>query len=283
MVNQRTLKAESVCEGVGLHSGVSTRMIVAPAPENTGVVFERVDMEGALIEASLDNIIESRFCTTLGKDGVEVRTVEHLLAALVGMGVDNVLVRLNGPEVPAVDGSAMPFVGLVEAAGLREQNARRLLLRVTGPIEVRDGEKCISVFPYPGLKFSCVIDYEHPALGRQAYSVDLQNGQFSRQLARARTFGFLKDASYLRQRGFALGASLANVVLIGGRRVVNGGLRFSNEFVRHKILDTIGDLSLLGMPLLGHVVANKAGHSLNLALAERIHESTDRWEIVEEE
>jgi len=256
-------------------------MALVPAPEDAGVVFERIDLDGGRIEASLDNIVASNFCTVLGKNGAEVRTVEHLLAALAGTGVDNVLVRLDGPEVPAMDGSAMPFVALIQGAGLQEQRVKRRLLRVTRPLEVREGDKSISVFPYPGLKLSCVIEYAHPVLRRQAYTIDLQDGQFSRQLAMARTFGFLKDAGLLRKRGLARGASLGNVVLIGGQQVLNGGLRFSNEFVRHKILDTIGDLSLLGTPLLGHVVAIKSGHSLNLELAAKIRESPDHWEIVE--
>ena len=281
MANQRTLKTQVACKGVGLHSGINTTMILAPAPEDAGIVFERVDLEGARVEANLDNTVASRLCTVLSKDGAEVRTVEHVLAALAGTGVDNVLVRLDGPEIPAMDGSALPFVRLIRRAGLEEQQAKRRLLRVTQPIEVRDGDKSIRAYPYPGLRFSCVIEYAHPVLRRQAYAITLQDGQFTSQLARARTFGFLKDAGVLRKNGFARGASVANVLLIGRDRVINGGLRFSNEFVRHKILDIIGDLCLLGMPLLGHVVANKAGHSLNRQLAAKLRESTDHWQLVE--
>ena len=180
-----------------------------------------------------------------------------------------------------MDGSSMPFVRLIRHAGLQEQEAKRRLLRVTRPVEVREGDKSISVHPYPALRFSCVIDYAHPVLKRQAYAITLEDGQFARRLARARTFGFLKDAGLLRKSGLARGASLANVLLIGRHRIVNGGLRFSDEFVRHKIVDMLGDLCLLGMPLLGHVVANKAGHSLNLQLAAKLRESKDHWEVVE--
>jgi UDP-3-O-[3-hydroxymyristoyl] N-acetylglucosamine deacetylase len=251
-------------EGVGLHSGKPTRVTVGPGAPDSGVVF-RVGPDGRPIPAAPESVVDSRNATTIGRDGARVQTVEHLLAAAAGLGIDNLVVEVDGPEVPAVDGSARPFVALLTSAGRVPQSARRRPLLVPHLLRVGDDHRWIEVRPADRLRISYTLENEHPAIGRQEVSCEPTERLFVDEVAPARTYGFLKDVGLLRKQGLARGVSLDNVVALGKDGPLNP-LRFRDEFVRHKILDLIGDLALLGRPLQGHVVARNAGHALNFAL-----------------
>jgi UDP-3-O-[3-hydroxymyristoyl] N-acetylglucosamine deacetylase len=253
-------------------------MILRPAPPDHGVVFV-VAPEDVRIPVRPESLINGHYATTIGVDGVQIQTVEHLLAAVRGLGIDNLLIELNGPELPAMDGSSAPFVSLLYTAGRDAQVAvRRPALRVLEPIRVGDEHRWIQLLPAAEFRLSYTLDHEHPAVGVQVASFVPTERVFVEELAPARTYGFLKDLELLRQQGLALGGSLSNAVVVGQERILNGALRFEDEFVRHKILDVIGDLALVGRSVQGHVVARNAGHALNHLLVRELVKAARRWE-----
>jgi len=281
IVRQNTLKSSIGCTGVGLHSGVDLTMTLRPAPPSTGIVFVRADLDGAQVPARYDLVCETMYGTTLAnEDGVTVTTVEHLLAALWGCGVDNVFVELDGAEVPVMDGSAAPFVFLVECAGLREQAAPRNVIRVLQTVSVEGDGKRMTIEPSDRFSVDFLIDFDNPVVGRQQFSFAHANGAFKSELSRARTFGFIDEIEMLHAAGLARGGSLDNAVVVGKDRVLNDdGLRYGDEFVRHKVLDCIGDLYLAGAPLLGHVTAAYSGHQLNNALLRALFADESNWNL----
>ncbi|MBF0159802.1 MAG: UDP-3-O-acyl-N-acetylglucosamine deacetylase [Magnetococcales bacterium] len=280
---QKTLKNTVRCTGIGLHSGEKCYLSLRPAPENSGIVFRRMDCGGAVIPARVEQVVDTRLCTTLANaDGVTVSTVEHLLAAFAGLGVDNAYVDLDHAEVPIMDGSAAPFVFLIQCAGVVEQRAVRRYLRIRRPVSVGHGEKKASFYPSDGFKVSFFLDFDHPLLARQGVTLDINETTFIKEISRARTFGFLNEVETLQSHGFAKGASLNNAIAIGDFRVLNdGGLRYDNEFARHKIMDSIGDFYLLGHPILGHFQGVRSGHELNNQLLRQLLQHADAWDMVE--
>jgi UDP-3-O-[3-hydroxymyristoyl] N-acetylglucosamine deacetylase len=269
---QRTLQLKASVEGVGLHSGRPVRLTLLPAPTDAGIVFIRTDLAHAVeIPARAEYVVDTTLNTTLGKDGVRIGTVEHLLAALYGFGVDNVRVELNGPEVPILDGSAFPFVQLLETAGVREQRAPRKVAIVRKTATIVDGDKEVRLSPSSSFSIQCSIDFRHPLITDQRFGVELSARNFVREIARARTFGFAREVEFLRSRGLALGGSLENAIVVDDFHILNPeGLRFPDEFVRHKILDAIGDLALVGVPIIGQLHARKTGHALNHKLVKKL-------------
>ncbi len=267
MLRQRTLKSLVSASGVGLHTGRKVRMTLRPAPADTGVVFRRVDLAVPVdVPARAELVGETRMSSCLVHDGVRVQTVEHLMSALGGLGVDNAYVDLDAAEVPIMDGSAAPFVLLIQQAGIEQQGAPKRFLRVLRRVEVKDGDKWARLDPYEGFRLAFSIDFKHPVIDRSTQSVTLDFAETSylKEIARARTFGFMHDVENLRESGLALGGGLDNAVVLDEYRVLNAeGLRFADEFIRHKLLDAIGDLYLLGKPLLGAFSAHKSGHALN--------------------
>jgi UDP-3-O-[3-hydroxymyristoyl] N-acetylglucosamine deacetylase len=267
MLRQRTLKSLVSASGVGLHTGRKVRITLRPAPIDAGVVFRRVDLASPVdVPARAELVGEARLASTLVHGDVRIHTVEHLMSALGGLGVDNAYVDLDAPELPIMDGSASPFVLLVQQAGIEEQAAPKKFLRVTRPVEVRDGDKWARLEPYEGFRLSFSIEFRHPVIERttQAVTVDFAETSYLKEIARARTFGFMHEVEDLRDSGLALGGGLDNAVVLDEYRVLNSeGLRFADEFIRHKLLDAIGDLYLLGRPLLGAFTAHKSGHALN--------------------
>jgi UDP-3-O-[3-hydroxymyristoyl] N-acetylglucosamine deacetylase len=280
---QHTLTRPVQCTGIGLHSGRKVTLTLKPAPVNYGIRFERSDLpHKPVISAHFRNVIDTSLATTLGADGVIVSTIEHLMATFVGFQIDNALVQLDAYEAPIMDGSAGPFASMMKEAGPRAQSGKRYFLVVKEPIEMEDHGKKVGLYPSDTLRVTCTIDFDHPLLKQQRYSVSLVDGFFEKEISRARTFGFLREVDYLKRNGFAKGGSLENAVVIDKDRILNPeGLRYTDEFVRHKILDCIGDLSLLGMPIIGHIVAHKSGHALNHALLKRFMDQKACWETVE--
>ena len=267
MLRQRTLKTLVSASGVGLHTGQKVRMTLRPAPADTGVVFRRIDLASPVdLPARADLVGETRLSSCLVKDGVKLYTVEHLMSALGGLGVDNVYVDIDASELPIMDGSASPFVLLIQQAGIVEQQAPKRFLRVLRTVEVKDGDKWARLDPFDGYKLSFSIEFRHPVIERSTQSVEVNFAETSylKEIARARTFGFMHEVEDLRDSGLALGGGLDNAVVLDEYRVLNAdGLRFADEFIRHKLLDAIGDLYLLGKPLLGAFSAHKSGHALN--------------------
>ncbi|MBW2447432.1 MAG: UDP-3-O-acyl-N-acetylglucosamine deacetylase [Deltaproteobacteria bacterium] len=280
MSNQHTIAEKVSCTGVGLHSGTPVQLTLQPARAGTGIVFVRTDLATPVeIPARPEYVTDTRLATTLGRGDATVGTIEHLLAALRGLGIDNVRVEIDGPEVPVMDGSAASFVFLVRVAGIFEQGAPRRTLRVRKPVEVRDGDRWARLEPGRGLRVSYAVDFDHPAIGKQALrGLELTPESFEAELCRARTFGFLRDVQALWKMGLGKGGSLDNAVLLDDQEVMNReGLRWPDEFVRHKALDLVGDLSLLGVELEGHVRVHKGGHALHQALvAEVLREAGGR-------
>lgn len=280
-VSQKTLKAAIDCRGVGLHSGARTTVRLCPAAPGTGIVFRRVDRAGAGAEIAADwrNVVESSLCTTLGnREGMRVGTVEHLMAALAGAGIDNAVIEVDGPEIPIMDGSAAPFLFLIECAGSVEQDAPRRAIKVLSPVIVGDEGKSAALLPDDIQSMSFVIDFESRAINRQDINLALDSATFKAELARARTFGFLHEVNRMRAAGLARGGSLDNAVVVHGDRVLNeGGLRYADEFVRHKVLDAVGDLALAGAPLLAHFRGVRSGHALNRRLLEALFAAEDSW------
>jgi UDP-3-O-[3-hydroxymyristoyl] N-acetylglucosamine deacetylase len=284
MLQQRTLKSVVRATGVGLHTGQKVSICLRPAGIDTGVVFRRVDFASPVdIPARADLVGETRLSSCLVKGEVKVYTVEHLMSALAGLGVDNVYVDLDGPEVPIMDGSAAPFVLLVQQAGLEEQAAPKRFLRVKKHVEVSDGDKWARLDPYAGFKLSFSIVFNHPVIDRssQSVTVDFAETSYLKEIARARTFGFMHEVEALRESGLALGGGLDNAVVLDEYRVLNAeGLRFADEFIRHKVLDAIGDVYLLGRPLLGAFSAHKSGHALNNRLLHQLLADPSAWDTV---
>ena len=283
MIFQKTLKNTIRCTGIGLHGGKKIYLSLRPAPVNTGIVFHRTDMKGALIPATVQNVVDTRLCSTIANsDGVQVSTIEHLLAAFAGLGVSNAYVDLDGPEVPIMDGSAAPFVFLIQCAGLVEQKAFRRWIRIKKPVSVSQDNKLASFEPCDHFRVSFLIDFDHPLLSEQGEDFDITETTFIKDISRARTFGFLKEVEQLRSRGLAQGGSLDNAIVMGDFRILNeGGLRYEKEFVRHKIIDAIGDLYLLGHPVLGHFKGIRSGHALNNQLLHKLLPQENAWEFVE--
>jgi UDP-3-O-[3-hydroxymyristoyl] N-acetylglucosamine deacetylase len=283
-LKQRTLKDSIRATGIGLHSGAKVYMTLRPAPVNTGIVFRRIDLaEPVDIPAAATNVSETMLGTTLEKGDACVATVEHLLSAMAGLGIDNAYVDLTAAEVPIMDGSAAPFVFLLQSAGIEEQNAPKRFCRIIKPVEVRDGDKWARFTPYDGFRVNFEIDFDHPVLRkhRQRVTLDFSTTAFLKEISRARTFGFLKDFEALRAMDLTLGGSLDNAIVMDGYRVLNEeGLRFSDEFVRHKVLDAVGDLYLLGASPIGEFSAYKSGHRLNNQLLRELLAHPDTYEEV---
>ena len=284
MLHQRTLKTLIRASGVGLHTGQKVRMTLRPAPPETGVVFRRVDLAAPVaIPARAESVGETRLSSCLVREGAKVYTVEHLMSALGGLGIDNVFVDLDAAEVPIMDGSASPFVLLIQQAGIEQQRAPKRFLRVTRLVEVTDGDKWARLEPYDGYRLSFSIDFRHPVIERstQSVMVDFADNAYLKEIARARTFGFMHEVEDLRESGLALGGGLENAVVLDEYRVLNSeGLRFADEFIRHKLLDAVGDLYLLGKPLLGAFSAHKSGHALNNRLLRAALAQSGALEIV---
>ena len=276
---QRTLRRQISCAGIGLHSGNKVTLTLKPAAADSGIRFRRTDV-GIEIPATVRQVSSIQYATVLGKDGATVDTVEHLLAALVSVGIDNIVVELTHNEVPIMDGSAAPFLFLVQEAGIKKLAAPRRYLKVLRPVQIASGDKRIAIYPSDHFKVSYTISFDHPLLRHQSRTERITESSFAESIAPARTFGFLKEVEWLRQNGLALGGSLDNAIVIGDTGVLNA-LRFEDEFVRHKILDVIGDLALVGHPIVGHVVAHRAGHALHTALAAKLLEERDAWVLVE--
>ncbi len=285
MIRQRTLKNTIRATGVGLHSGEKVYLTLKPAPVDHGIVFRRVDLEPIVdIQAKATNVGETTMSTTLVQDGVRVDTVEHLLSAMAGLGIDNAIVELSAQEVPIMDGSAGPFVFLIQSAGIAEQSKAKRFIRIKKKVEVREGDKVASFVPYNGFKVTFEIDFDHPAFKQSAQkaSLDFSSTSFVKEVSRARTFGFMKDIEFLRSKNLALGGSVNNAIVVDEYRVLNeDGLRYEDEFVKHKILDAVGDLYLLGHSLMGEFVGFKSGHGLNNKLLRALELQTDAWEFVE--
>ena len=278
---QHTIKNDIGCSGTGLHSGAPVVMTLRPAPADSGVVFRRVDAagRGAEIPGHIDYVVDGRLCTTIGSpDGVTVATVEHLMAALRGCNVDNVVVEVDGPELPVMDGSAAPFVFLIECAGLAVQEAPRRAIEVLAHVRVDDGARQASLTPGSGTTLNVEIDFDSAAIGRQSILIGLINGTFKAELCRARTFGFADEVDRLRAAGFARGGSLDNAVVVNGSAILNdGGLRYDDEFARHKALDSIGDMYLVGAPIIGHFYGYRPGHALNHELLRTLFADRAAW------
>jgi UDP-3-O-[3-hydroxymyristoyl] N-acetylglucosamine deacetylase len=284
MLKQRTLKSLISASGVGLHTGQKVMMKLRPAPADTGIVFRRVDLASPVdIAARPEAVGDTRLTSCLIKDGVRVSTVEHLMSALSGLGVDNAFVDLDAAEMPIMDGSASPFALLIQQAGIAEQAAPKRFLRVKKRVEVKQGDKWARLEPYEGYKLSFSIEFKHPVIERstQSVSIDFAETSYLKEIARARTFGFMHEVEDLRESGLALGGGLDNAVVLDEYRVLNSdGLRFADEFIRHKLLDAIGDLYLIGKPLLGAFSAHKSGHALNNQLARALLADRSAFEVV---
>lgn len=277
---QNTLKKEVLISGVGLHTGRVINMSLKPAPRDTGVTFIRID-KNVEIRATVNSVADTTFATNLVFDGVRVGTVEHLLSTFAGLNIDNVYVEIDGPEIPIMDGSAFYFTQKVLEAGIAKQAKRVSCIRILKPIVVTEGPSQIAVMPYEGRKITCRVNYNHPSFREQKFSLDITWTNFIKEIAPARTFGFLRDVRMLRSNGLAKGGSLENAIVVSENGVLNNGkLRFKDEFVRHKILDTLGDTLLLGYPIYGHIIANRPGHTLNVKFLKKILSFPDSWEVV---
>ncbi|MGW8312877.1 MAG: UDP-3-O-acyl-N-acetylglucosamine deacetylase [Desulfuromonadales bacterium] len=283
MICQTTIASPTSITGIGLHTGHRINMTIRPAAAGTGIVFHRkLDNQTVSIEAISANVVDTCMATVLGKGDVRISTVEHLLSALAAYGIDNLHVDVDGPEVPIMDGSAAPFVSIIEEAGRLRLAHSRKFLAIRQPLSVIDGERRVNIIPSRFFRITCDIAFQHPCIALQQRSVKITPAVYRRDLAPARTFGFLRDVERLKAAGLARGGSLENAIVIDDERVLNPeGLRFHDEFVRHKILDVIGDMSLLGFPILGHIRAFKAGHEMNHQLVKRILDSPDSWHLLE--
>ena len=284
MIRQRTLKNVIRATGVGLHTGEKVYLTLRPAAANTGIVFRRVDLDPPVdVPARAGNVGDTRLSTTLEKDRVKISTVEHLMSAFAGLGVDNAYVDLTAGEVPIMDGSAGPFVFLIQSAGIEEQNAAKQFIRILRTVKIEDGDKWVRFDPLDGFKVSFGIDFDHPIFSNssQQASVDFSATSFVKEISRARTFGFMQDLEALREAGLARGGSLDNAIVMDSYHILNeDGLRYEDEFVKHKILDAVGDLYLLGHPLIGAFSAHKSGHALNNRLLRALLEDQAAWELV---
>ncbi len=284
MIRQRTLNNVIRATGVGLHTGEKVYLTLHPAPVNTGIIFRRTDLDPVVeIHAKAENVGETTLSTTLMNGDVRVSTVEHLLSAMAGLGIDNAIIDVTAPEVPIMDGSAGPFVFLLQSAGIREQDEPKQFIRIKRTVTVTDGDKVASFKPFDGFKVSFSIDFDHPAFHNRTLKaeVDFSSTSFVKEVSRARTFGFMHEIEYLRSQGLARGGSMDNAIVVDEYQVLNeDGLRYEDEFVKHKILDAIGDLYLLGNSLIGEFVGHKSGHGLNNASLRELISQKDAWEVV---
>jgi UDP-3-O-[3-hydroxymyristoyl] N-acetylglucosamine deacetylase len=278
---QRTLRRSISCAGIGLHSGNKVTLSLKPAPADSGIRFRRSDLGGFEVPATAQHVGGINYATGLIRDAVKVDTVEHLLAALVSLGIDNAVVELNSPEVPIMDGSAAPFIYLIHEAGVKELAVARRYLKVLRPISLSRGDKRIALYPSDHFKITYSIAFDHPMLRHQSRTIRVSEASFVDEIAAARTFTFLKEVEMLRQQGLALGGSLENAIVIGDTGVLNSALRFDDEFVRHKILDVIGDMALVGHPIIGHLVAHRGGHALHTAFAAHVLDDSSAWTLTE--
>ncbi len=274
---EQTIRTAVQCQGVGLHSGAPVTLRLLPAPAGTGIVFRRVDLDGFEIEAVGRNVARVSYATSLQKKGVLISTTEHLLSAFIGIGLDNAIVELDNLELPILDGSAKPFVDMVLSAGLRQQRKRRSYLKILREIEVREGNKFIAAYPATGYSVAYKINFA-PPIGEQSFEIDLSRDLYRSELAAARTFGFLREEQAMKHMGLIHGASEENVIVVTNDGIKNGPLRFPDEFVRHKVLDLIGDLALLGKQIVGRIVADRAGHAMHAALVSRLLKDRSLWE-----
>lgn len=283
MIRQRTLKTTIRATGVGLHTGDKVYLTLRPAPVDNGIVFRRVDLDPVVeIQATPENVGDTTMSTCLVQDGVRISTVEHLLSAMAGLGIDNAFIDVSAPEVPIMDGSASPFVFLLQSAGVAEQNAHKKFIRIKKRVKVEDGDKYAIFEPFDGFKVAFTIDFDHPVFkkSRQTSVIDFSSTSFVKEVSRARTFGFMKDIEFLRQNNLALGGSQENAIVMDDYRVLNeDGLRYDDEFVKHKILDAIGDLFLLGHSLVGAFSGYKSGHALNNQLIRALMADESAWEL----
>jgi UDP-3-O-[3-hydroxymyristoyl] N-acetylglucosamine deacetylase len=277
LLYEQTVRSSVECKGIGLHSGAPVSLRILPASAGSGIVFRRVDLDDYQVEATGRNVAKVSYATSLMKKGVLISTTEHLLSAFMGTGIDNAIVELNNLELPILDGSAQPFIRMIQNAGIRQQRRKRSYLRICKEVEVREGEKFIAVFPADGYSVSYTIDFPRP-IGQETFEVELSGGSYVREIAPARTFGFLRDEVAMRNMGLIRGANEENVIVLTQEGPKNGPLRYPDEFVRHKILDLIGDLALLGKRMIGKVVAYRAGHAMHTALVSRILKDHTVWE-----
>jgi UDP-3-O-[3-hydroxymyristoyl] N-acetylglucosamine deacetylase len=275
---EQTIRTAAECCGIGLHSGAPVSLRILPAPAGSGIVFRRVDLDGFTVEADSRNVARVSYATSLMKKGVLISTTEHLLSAFIGLGIDNAIVELDNLELPILDGSALPFVNMIEKAGIRTQRRPRVYLKMRRELELREGDKFIAVYPAKSYSVSYTINFPHPLVGREEIQVELPDGRYVQDVAPARTFGFIHEADLMRNQGLIRGASTENCLVLDRETLLNGPLRFPDEFVRHKVLDLIGDLALLGRQILGSVVADRAGHAMHTALVSRILRDPTLWE-----
>lgn len=281
MVKQRTIRKQVSCSGIGLHSGKRVELKLKPAPDSTGIVFRRVDLNHFPIKADVAHASRLSYATNLRRNGVSIATTEHLLGTIIGMGIDNLYIDINAEEVPIMDGSASAFVYLLNEAGVTEGEIERRYMRIVKPVHFGSGDRRASIYPSDVYKVTYTIDFDHPVVGLQERTMVLNDElTFQNEISAARTFGFLKDVEMLRKNGLAMGGSLDNAIVIDADRVLNSHLRFPDEFVRHKILDVVGDMGLLGYPIIGHIVAHKAGHEIHAGLAKKLRETSGAYELV---
>ncbi|HZQ68080.1 MAG TPA: UDP-3-O-acyl-N-acetylglucosamine deacetylase [Terriglobales bacterium] len=278
MRQEQTIRRPIECQGIGLHSGAKVALRILPAPPGSGIVFRRVDLDGFEVEAIGRNVARVSYATSLMKKSVLISTTEHLLSSFIGTGIDNAIVELDNLELPILDGSARPFVEAILKSGIRKQRRPRTYLRMRREVEIREGDKFLAVYPSDRYSVSYTINFPHPLIGRETFSVDLSNGSYFTEIAAARTFGFLHEADAMRQQGLIRGASQENAIVLTRDGIMNPPLRFKDEFVRHKVLDLIGDLALLGRQILGRVVADRAGHAMHTAMVSRILRDRTLWE-----
>lgn len=284
MIKQRTIQQAISTTGVGLHKGNKVQLTLRPAPANTGLIFRRVDLSPAVdIPANADLVRDTRMCTCLiNADNIRVSTVEHLLAAVAGVGIDNLIIEVDSHEIPIMDGSSHPFVYLLQSAGIEEQSAAKKFIRIKQPVRVEEDDKWAELLPHHGFRIDFAIDFDHPAIAdtKQVVSMDFSSQRFIKQISRARTFGFMKDIEHLRANNLALGGSFDNAVVLDEFRILNSdGLRYDDEFVKHKILDAVGDLYIGGHSILGHLRAFKSGHALNNQLLRAVLAKQENWEF----
>lgn len=277
---QKTLAGDLQCSGIGVHSGKKVNLTIKPAKVNRGIRFTRVDLPGCpVIPALFKNVVDTSLATVIGNEGAIVSTIEHLMASFTGLGIDNAVVELDSYEMPIMDGSAAEFSSEIRKTGIVNQEQPKFFIVASRPISLKEGDKSVEILPYSGFKITCSIEFEHPLIGKQSRTIDLNDSLFNDEISRARTFGFRHEVEYLKRFGLAKGGTLENAVVIDGDKILNeGGLRYPDEFVRHKLLDCIGDFSLLGMPILGHIIAHKSGHAFNHAFLEKMFSQKESWE-----
>jgi len=279
---QRTIRKEVIISGIGLHSGQEVTVTLKPSPPDSGIKFVRLDTNPPCeIEANISRVVDARLATTLGKDGVTISTTEHLLGTLYGLGIDNLLIEVNSSEIPIMDGSAAPFVSLIKTAGIEEQGVLKEFIKIFRPLKVSSDDAEISLMPSKGFRITYTIDFNHQLIANQSCRIYLSQTTFEREIGNARTFGLLKDLQALKTNGLAKGGSVENAIVVGNEHILNEeGLRFPEEFVRHKILDLIGDAALLGKPLIGHIIAHKSGHYLHHQLIREILKNQSFWRLI---